>query len=210
MKSSNSTIDLLVALAICVAGGDEKSARTILSMRQLVSVKKKVMETILEVHLFAGFPATIDGMFLYCEVFGRNGLVNAGRRTSNTRQRRKLGNELSQKIYGDHHGKLILNMKQLHPDLAKWIVEYGYGEVLARPGLSLKERELIAIGVLASGGWTRQLRSHIRGALNIGILPEELRHLGDLLFRIIPQGRAEKYRQLLDESLETPRKRKST
>lgn len=69
-------------------------------------------------------------------------------------------------------------MDQLHPEFSDWIIQDGYGKVLSRPGLSLKERELIAIAVLAALGWRRQLNSHIAGSLNAGASIGELKAVG--------------------------------
>ena len=49
-----------------------------------------------------------------------------------------------------------------------------FGEVWARPGLSLRDRELITVSVIAALGRERQLRLHLRGALNAGLTREEL------------------------------------
>ena len=59
-------------------------------------------------------------------------------------------------------------MARFHPDLARWILEDGYGKVLSRPILSLRERELIVVAVLAALDLPLQLESHVRGALRVG------------------------------------------
>jgi 4-carboxymuconolactone decarboxylase len=59
-------------------------------------------------------------------------------------------------------------MKNLHPDLTDWMIQDGYGKVLSRNGLSLVERELISVAMLAALGWERQLRSHVVGSVNVG------------------------------------------
>jgi 4-carboxymuconolactone decarboxylase len=56
----------------------------------------------------------------------------------------------------------------LHPDLAVWMLEEGYGRVLSRPGLAARERERVAVTVLAALGWERQLVSHLIGARRLG------------------------------------------
>lgn len=68
-------------------------------------------------------------------------------------------------------------MESLHPVLAQWIIEDGYGKVLSRSGLTIFEREFVAIAVLAVLGWNRQLESHIRGAMNIGVRRSMLNRL---------------------------------
>jgi 4-carboxymuconolactone decarboxylase len=53
--------------------------------------------------------------------------------------------------------------------------EHVWGGLWARPGLEVKYRSLVVISVLASLGRMHELRTHIRGALNVGWTPEELR-----------------------------------
>ena len=48
------------------------------------------------------------------------------------------------------------------------MVVEGYGKVLGRPGLTLLTRELCIVASLAVLGASKQLYSHMRGALNVG------------------------------------------
>lgn len=49
-----------------------------------------------------------------------------------------------------------------------------FGEVWTRPGLSLRDRELVTLSVIAALGRERQLRLHLRGALNAGLSRAEI------------------------------------
>ncbi len=53
--------------------------------------------------------------------------------------------------------------------------EHVWGGLWARPGLEVKYRSLVVISVLASLGRMHELGTHIRGALNVGWTPDELR-----------------------------------
>jgi 4-carboxymuconolactone decarboxylase len=63
-------------------------------------------------------------------------------------------------------------VEELHPALADWMIEEGYGKVLARKGLHIHRRELCVVAVLAVFHAPDQLRSHLRGALAVGVDPE--------------------------------------
>lgn len=65
-------------------------------------------------------------------------------------------------------------MTRAHADLADWILVEGYGKTLARPFLSLRERELIVVPTLAALGAWRQVPSHIGGALRAGASTREI------------------------------------
>jgi 4-carboxymuconolactone decarboxylase len=61
------------------------------------------------------------------------------------------------------------------PDFARWIVESAYSDVLGRPQLALRDREIATLAALAAlGNAPTQLRAHIEGALNVGLTREEI------------------------------------
>ena len=63
-------------------------------------------------------------------------------------------------------------------DLGRYIVEFAFGDIYSRPGLSLRDRELITVAMLAAmGAREPQLDVHIHGALNVGVSIEELREV---------------------------------
>lgn len=60
-------------------------------------------------------------------------------------------------------------------DLGRYIVEFAFGDIYRRPGLSLRDRELATVALLtALGGREPQLRVHFGAALNVGLSAEEL------------------------------------
>ena len=67
------------------------------------------------------------------------------------------------------------SLADICPDLGRYIVEYGFGDVYSRPGLDLKQRELATVAALtALGTATPQLKVHIAAALNVGLSREEI------------------------------------
>lgn len=81
---------------------------------------------------------------------------------------RRRGEALCRRIYGEVYGKMIARMRGFHPDLAAWILEDGYGKVLSRPVLTVVERELLIVAVLATLDVPAQLKSHVLGAGRVG------------------------------------------
>jgi 4-carboxymuconolactone decarboxylase len=60
-------------------------------------------------------------------------------------------------------------------DLGRYIVEFAFGDIYSRPGLSLRDRELATVALLTGlGAREPQLRVHLGAALNVGISAEEL------------------------------------
>jgi 4-carboxymuconolactone decarboxylase len=56
-------------------------------------------------------------------------------------------------------------------------IEQLFGEIWNRPGLPTKARSMITVAVLMAVGRGQELRLHMRGALNLGITPEELKEI---------------------------------
>ena len=81
------------------------------------------------------------------------------------------GSSIIKKIYGNQTGKLITRLEQLQNGLSGDITEHAYGTIMARPGLSISDREIINIVILFIDDYESQLYSHIRGALRVGVKP---------------------------------------
>lgn len=89
--------------------------------------------------------------------------------------RYQIGIEQLRQIDGVGGEKVIESLKTIAPDLGNYIIEFAFGDIYPRSGLTLAERELITItSLLTAGGCEPQLDVHINGALNVGILPEKI------------------------------------
>ena len=67
------------------------------------------------------------------------------------------------------------SLSAISPDFARWIVESAYCDVLSRPALSLRDREIATLASLATlGNAPTQLKAHIEGALNVGVTRDEI------------------------------------
>lgn len=60
-------------------------------------------------------------------------------------------------------------------DLGRYIVEFAFGDIYCRDGLTLREREIATIAMLACiGGREPQLDVHIHAGLNVGLTKREI------------------------------------
>ncbi len=70
---------------------------------------------------------------------------------------------------------VVDSLSRTSPDLARYIIEYPYGDVFCRDGLSDQQRQIATIAALAAIGYTNpELKVHIHGALNVGLTEEEV------------------------------------
>ena len=89
--------------------------------------------------------------------------------------RYERGWERLRELAGEHGERAIEGVRDVAPDLARYVVEFGYGDVYSRPGLDDRARQLTAIAALAAlGGAEPQLEYHIGIALNVGVEPSEI------------------------------------
>jgi 4-carboxymuconolactone decarboxylase len=89
--------------------------------------------------------------------------------------RRSRGARLLHDVLGEAGETTLRGLREVAPELADWIVEFSYGDVLARPGLDRRSRQLATIAALtALGNAQPQLRMHVQGALRVGCRPQEI------------------------------------
>lgn len=85
------------------------------------------------------------------------------------------GKKMLYKIDGKGGKEVINSLKDIAPDLGKYIIEFAFGDIYTRGGLTLKEREMITIvSLLSMGGMEPQLKVHIHASLNVGISKESI------------------------------------
>jgi 4-carboxymuconolactone decarboxylase len=78
-------------------------------------------------------------------------------------------------IYGDRAQTLVAALGEVTPDLRRYVVEFGFGDIHCRPGLDLRSREIATVAALtALGTAPSQLRAHIHAALNVGCTQVEV------------------------------------
>ncbi|UOQ44939.1 carboxymuconolactone decarboxylase family protein [Halobacillus salinarum] len=72
------------------------------------------------------------------------------------------------------HLKIGDELSDIAPDISKYIIEFAYGEIYSRNGLSNQQRALITISSLVTQGTEPQLELHINTGLTAGLSPEEI------------------------------------
>ena len=90
----------------------------------------------------------------------------------------KKGMELRTKLFGEkaaRDGDAFL--RNFDEGFATFLNEQLFGTIWTRPGLPTKLRSMLTMTALMALGRGPELRLHMRGALNLGIPPEEIKEL---------------------------------
>ena len=66
--------------------------------------------------------------------------------------RYEIGLKKLSEVDGKGGDAVIDSLKNISPDLGKFIIEFAFGDIYSRVGLSLQERELITISSLLTAG----------------------------------------------------------
>ncbi len=160
--------------ALCTFAGamalarEAEATRALAAARAAGATRAQAEECALMLMLYAGYPAALEGLRVLNAAWpGRARARDAG----DPRRWRAAGERLCARVYGPAYARLVPAVAALHPDLATWMLEHGYGRVLSRRGLGARERELLTVAALSALAWPRQRVSHLLGALRVGASP---------------------------------------
>lgn len=137
---------------------------------------EEIIELLTHIAVYAGFPASLNGIFAAQEVFREKEVVPVVRpAAAGNEDRFEVGWEMLERIDGEAGNRVIAALSDIAPDLGRFVVEFGFGDVYTRPGLNLLLREIATVAALvAMGTATPQLKVHIHGLLNVGGTREKL------------------------------------
>ncbi len=158
---------VLVSILYAVGKRNEAFMFIKRSLSETKLSRKFFSELFLHLSLLLGFPTMLDGLKRLSE-------LGISHRQNKSAQRdrvalRPVGLKALARVYGNQTDRLLSELQELHPEVAGLIVENAYGKIISRKGLTLQERELINVVVLTIQRLERQLYSHIRGAMRVGL-----------------------------------------
>ena len=107
-------------------------------------------------------------------------------------ERHRLGLAALERLGGPDAAAPILAAADIAPDLVRFAIDFAFGEVLSRPGLDVKTRELCTVAALIALGCEPQLKWHVEAALHVGAQQgevDEIRRIARACVR--PSGQTE-------------------
>jgi 3-oxoadipate enol-lactonase/4-carboxymuconolactone decarboxylase len=85
------------------------------------------------------------------------------------------GMRVRREVLGDVHvDRAIAQSTAETSDFQDFITRYAWGEIWTRPGLARRDRSLLTLAALITGGHTHELAMHVRAALTNGLSRAEI------------------------------------
>lgn len=188
---------LLVIAAAAAAGDPALLARELDAARDDAEVPQRIVETLLQIVPYAGYPRAITAF----------GVLRATMPDAPPAEEAEIDRSASAvrgrgafaAVYGETAQAVLEGLTRLDPVLARWTLEHAYGRVLARQdALSLRERELLAVAILtALGGLEDPLLGHMRACVRLGCEPGEVAAAIDCVPAAVGEARRDAARRLL-------------
>lgn len=151
----------------------------------------EIQEVIIQMSGYSGFPSAINGMLALKDVLksrsqeGKKddpGVVQSSSVPKGS-TRYELGAKNLTMLHPDQVENLEQTFKDISPDMAKFVIEYGFADIFSRPALDFKHREMATIAALtAMGTAPSQLKFHMKAGLNIGVSEVEIMILMSVYF----------------------------
>jgi 4-carboxymuconolactone decarboxylase len=93
-------------------------------------------------------------------------------------ERYEKGWEKLKEVDGEAGEKAYQSLKGISPDLAKFVIEYSFGDIYSREGLDLRLKEIAVVAALTAMGTAEpQLKARLQGALNTGNTINEVKEV---------------------------------
>lgn len=143
----------------------------------------ELKEVILQMSVYSGFPSAINSINSLKSVIDerkKEGINdNIGKNaTENINDRFKTGEKYLSKLDNTQVEKLKNAYNDFSPELVKYVLEYGYGDIFSRDNLDIKHRQIATIAALtALGNAYSQLKFHINAGMNIGLTFENINEI---------------------------------
>jgi len=170
----DANLRLLVAAAAAIWRADWPTLQLAARLgRERGQPRQDFEETLLQAVLFYGFPRVITAFEQLAEAWPSERPPTGGALPEGERER--AGRELFAAIYGKNDEAVRELLRGYHQELHDFVLSAAYGRILTRPHLSGRDREVVAVAVLATQGQVRQFAGHARGARHLGATDEQLR-----------------------------------
>ena len=137
----------------------------------------QIVEVFIHATFYAGFPAGLTALGIASDVFQERGISFTPQHLHNPSDSPddlfNRGEERRREYMGDQPPRPA-PVTQAEREFSRLTGEYYWGSLWTRPGLDLPTRSLCTLSALAALGREGPLRSHVRAALHVGLIQEEI------------------------------------
>ncbi len=90
-------------------------------------------------------------------------------------KRFEQGQAMLEQVHPVSAPHVLSSLAGIAPDFGRFLVEFAYGDIYARPALAPKDRQIAIIAALtAMGNAAPELKMHIEAGLNVGLSKEQI------------------------------------
>ncbi len=171
--------EMITLTALTVLGRENQLRRHVGNAINLGLSSQQVIEVMIHASFYGGVPAAFNAMGIAKEVFDDRAisftpqLVYDPNETPDDLYQR--GAQRRRELMGEPSaGAAAEPVTQAEREFIRLTTDYYWGSVWTRPGLDLESRSICTLSALTVLGREGPLRSHIRGALNIGLTQEQI------------------------------------
>lgn len=172
----------------------------------------EIKEVLVQIYAYAGFPRSLRGLQTFMTVLDQRKAKgindNWGREASpitDTRDKYERGKDILSQLTGEKvKGGPTTSYAAFSPEIETFLKEHLFADIFERDVLTYAEREMVTVSVLASiGGVEPMLRSHMNLSLNVGITPEQLSQLINVIEMNVGKKEADDAKSVLNEVLQS-------
>ena len=136
---------------------------------------EELVEIMLQMSVYCGFPSAINGINVLKEVIEDRGIVFEPSCEISVEDRFEVGVELLENLEEGHIQELKEKLNSIAPDMLNFIIVHAYGSVYQRKNLEASYRQIATIAALTAKGTAQpQLAFHIKAGLSVGLTKEEI------------------------------------
>lgn len=180
-------VTLAVLAASFVAQDNALSHRLIRELKEAGVSRRAVYEILLQTYLHDGYATALEATATLQRLWPAEGEDAELLEQAGWDEWLARGREMFALIYGSMAERVTDYIAGNSPELASWMIAEGYGKVLARGGVDRQTRELGNVAVLVMKNRSRQLYSHLRGSIRVGVPADELDRLLSALIAHFPE-----------------------
>lgn len=172
----------------------------------------EIKEVLVHLYAYSGFPRSLRGLQTFMAVLDERkdaGINdNWGREASpvtDTRDKYERGKEILAELSGvtPPEGRATAGYAGFSPEIETFLKEHLFADIFERDVLSYAQREMVTVSVLMGiGGVEPMLNSHMNLSLNVGITPEQLRQMINIIDVNVSKENADAAKNVLDELLQ--------